>query len=116
MTLPPPAPLYLGIDVGTSGVKVLLIDASGDIQRSSVAPLSLSTPRPAWAEQDPDAWWQASLEAIADVLRAAGGATGARVASIGISGQMHSAVFLDRGGKGIRPALLWGGGRTGARG
>jgi xylulokinase len=106
-------PLFLGIDVGTSAIKVLLITASGDIERTGSAPLSLDTPRPGWAEQDPDAWWKATLTALADALR--GDARLAnRVASIGISGQMHSSVFLDGEGNVIRPALLWCDARTAA--
>lgn len=113
MAPPAPEPLYLGIDVGTSGVKVLLITASGDVERSGSAPLSLITPQPGWAEQDPDAWWEATLTAAGEALR---GQTqlAARVASIGISGQMHSSVFLDRSGNVIRPALLWCDARTAA--
>src|SRR5215211_3366745 len=69
----------------------------------------MSTPQPGWAEQDPQAWWQATLASIAAVKQKR---TGARIAAIGISGQMHSSVFLDRGGAVIRPALLWCDGRT----
>jgi xylulokinase len=103
------APLFLGIDVGTSGVKAILVNATGDTEASALAPLSLSTPHPGWAEQDPEAWWHACVAAIRDLLRAR---PAARVVSIGISGQMHSSVFLDRGGNVIRPALLWCDGRT----
>jgi xylulokinase len=111
--VPPSEPLYLGIDVGTSAIKVLLITAAGDIERSGSAPLSLETPRPGWAEQDPNAWWKATLAALADALR---GDTrlADRVASVGISGQMHSSVFLDGDGSVIRPALLWCDARTAA--
>src|SRR5688500_19487311 len=69
----------------------------------------MATPHPGWAEQDPEAWWQASLASIAAVKGKRGGA---RIAAIGISGQMHSSVFLDRSGAVIRPALLWCDGRT----
>jgi xylulokinase len=100
---------FLGIDVGTSGVKAILVDAAGDVLASAVEPLSLSTPRPGWAEQDPEDWWRTSLAAIG---RALGARPGAAVASVGISGQMHSSVFLDRAGAVIRPALLWCDGRT----
>lgn len=100
---------YLGVDVGTSGVKVLLLDGAGDILASAVAPLTLQTPEPGWAEQDPEAWWRASVAAIREVVLRR---PEARVAAIGISGQMHSSVFLDAAGAVIRPALLWCDGRT----
>ena len=101
-------PLFLGLDIGTSGVKAILVDSSGSVAATAVAPLTLDTPQPGWAEQHPDDWWRASLVAIREVC----GANGRRVAAIGISGQMHSSVFLDREGKVIRPALLWCDGRT----
>ncbi|HEV2671657.1 MAG TPA: xylulokinase [Gemmatimonadales bacterium] len=99
----------MGLDVGTSGVKAILVQPDGDVAASATAPLSLHTPQPGWAEQDPEDWWEASRAAIRDVLAQR---PGARVAAIGISGQMHSSVFLDRRGEVIRPALLWCDGRT----
>lgn len=101
--------LFLGLDIGTSGVKAILVNAAGDVERAATAPLQLSTPQPGWAEQDPASWWEATLAAIRDAL-SGGGAQ--RAAAIGISGQMHSSVFLDRAGEVIRPALLWCDGRT----
>ena len=102
-------PLFLGLDVGTSGVKAILVASSGDVVASATSPLAMATPHPGWAEQDPEAWWQAALSSIAAVRAKQ---PSARVASIGISGQMHSSVFLDRAGEVIRPALLWCDGRT----
>ena len=102
-------PLFLGLDVGTSGVKAILVAASGDVVASATSPLTMQTPHPGWAEQDPEAWWQATLASI-DAVR--GKRKDARIAAIGISGQMHSSVFLDRSGAVIRPALLWCDGRT----
>src|SRR5438874_616129 len=81
----------------------------GDVVASTTTPLTLSTPRPGWAEQDPDAWWRASIASIRAVRETH---PNARVAAVGISGQMHSSVFLDREGRVIRPALLWCDGRT----
>jgi xylulokinase len=101
--------LFLGLDVGTSGVKAILVAPSGDVVATSTTPLSLSTPQPGWAEQDPEAWWQAALASIASVRTAQREAS---IAAVGISGQMHSSVFLDRAGAVIRPALLWCDGRT----
>ena len=101
--------VFLGLDVGTSGVKAILVAPSGDVVASATSPLTMATPQPGWAEQEPEAWWQASLASIAAVR---GKRPDARIASIGISGQMHSSVFLDRKGQVIRPALLWCDGRT----
>jgi xylulokinase len=101
--------VFLGLDVGTSGVKAILVAPTGDVVASAPSPLTMATPQPGCAEQEPQAWWQASLASIAAVR---GKRPDARVASIGISGQMHSSVFLDRKGEVIRPALLWCDGRT----
>ncbi len=100
---------FLGVDVGTSGVKAILVGLTGDVLASAVTPLELSTPQPGWAEQDPQAWWMASVVAIRRVLAAC---PRDRVAAVGVSGQMHSSVFLDARGEVIRPALLWCDGRT----
>ena len=102
-------PVFLGLDVGTSGVKAILVAPTGDVEAAATTPLTLSTPRPGWAEQDPDAWWEAATRSIHDALARR---PDARVASVGISGQMHSSVFLDRAGTVVRPALLWCDGRT----
>lgn len=101
--------LFLGLDVGTSGVKAILVSQSGEVAATATTPLTLSTPRPGWAEQDPAAWWDATLTSIHAVRRAR---PDAMVAAVGISGQMHSSVFLDKAGDVIRPALLWCDGRT----
>src|ERR1044071_4254992 len=101
--------VFLGVDVGTSGVKAILVDSAGEVVASATTALTLATPRPGWAEQDPEAWWRASVASIRQVV---GAAHGARVGGVGISGQMHSSVFLDRAGEVIRPALLWCDGRT----
>ena len=101
--------VFLGLDIGTSSVKAILVAASGDVVAMARTSLLLSTPRPGWAEQDPEDWWTAALSSIRAVLRDRRAGT---VAAIGISGQMHSSVFLDRAGQVIRPALLWCDGRT----
>ena len=100
---------FLGVDVGTSGVKAILVGPNGDVTARAVEPLQLSTPRPGWAEQDPEHWWRATIAAIRAVLAAEPGAV---VEAVGVSGQMHSSVFLDAVGGVIRPALLWCDGRT----
>jgi xylulokinase len=102
---------FLGIDIGTSGVKALLVDEEGNIKEITSAPHPLSTPRPGWAEQDPEDWWKATVGAITKLLRKTR-LVPTRIAAIGLSGQMHSSVFLDRKKEVIRPALLWCDGRT----
>ncbi len=102
-------PVFLGLDVGTSGVKALLVRPPGDVAGSATVPLAMSTPHPGWAEQEPAAWWHAVGEAVRTAL---GRVPGASVVAVGISGQMHSSVFLDARGEVIRPALLWCDGRT----
>lgn len=101
--------VFLGLDVGTSGVKAIFVAQTGDVVASATSALTLQTPQPGWAEQDPEMWWTATLAAIAEVRSRL---PNARVAGVGISGQMHSSVFLDRAGEVIRPALLWCDGRT----
>ncbi len=96
----------IGIDVGTSGTKGLLVSESGRVARTATVEYGVSTPRPGWAEQDPDDWWKASAEVIKRLL-ADSGARGAEVVGVGLTGQMHSSVFLDGNDGVIRPALLW---------
>jgi xylulokinase len=106
--------LYLGLDTGTSGTKAVLIDESGKLLASDLQEYGLSTPRPQWAEQHPDTdWWDAAIKAIQGVLAKAG-KSGADVAGVGLTGQMHGSVFLDKSMKVLRPALLWCDSRTGA--
>lgn len=104
--------VFLGLDIGTSGVKAILVAESGHVEATALTPLTLSTPRPGWAEQDPEAWWRATIDSVRAVLAKV---PGVRVAAIGISGQMHSSVFLDANAEVIRPALLWCDGRTTAQ-
>ncbi|HEU0076838.1 MAG TPA: FGGY family carbohydrate kinase, partial [Longimicrobiaceae bacterium] len=91
-----PDTLFLGLDVGTSGVKAILVGPDGEVAASATSPLTLSTPHPGWAEQDPERWWEASVASVRRVLEAR---PGARIAAVGISGQMHSSVFLDGAGE-----------------
>jgi xylulokinase len=102
----------LGIDIGTTGTKTILVDsASGSVLASATVEYPLYTPRPGWTEQAPEDWWRASAETVARVL-AAGGVPADQIAGVGLSGQMHGSVFLDAGGQVIRPALLWNDQRT----
>lgn len=98
--------MYLGIDLGTSEVKVLLIDEAQRIVASAHAPLGVSRPHPLWSEQDPADWWRATLMAIATVARSHPRELAA-LRGIGLSGQMHGAVLLDAAGTVLRPAILW---------
>ena len=100
---------FLGLDIGTSGVKAILVAENGQVLASATRALTLSTPEPGWAEQHPEDWWQATLSAVRAVCESQ---PDLHVAAVGISGQMHSSVFLDARGDVIRPALLWCDGRT----
>lgn len=104
----------LGIDIGTSGTKTLLIDDEGRALASAGYEYPLSTPRPGWAEQDPHHWWEATQVTIRAVLQKAG-ISGNQVRGIGLSGQMHGSVFLDANNEVLRPALLWCDQRTAAQ-
>ena len=98
--------MYLGIDLGTSEVKVVLLDGQGHLAAVAGETLSVSRPQPGWSEQDPQAWWDATCTAIAR-LRDKAGAAFAEVRAIGLSGQMHGAVLLDADDRVLRPAILW---------
>ena len=102
---------YIGVDIGTSGTKSLLIDEAGSIIAESSAEYGLSMPKPLWTEQNPEDWWQAVKKTIQGVMKASKVKKG-DVKSIGLSGQMHGSVFLNKAGKVIRPALLWNDQRT----
>ncbi len=101
----------LGIDVGTTSAKAVLIDASGRALAAAATPYPLLSPRPGWAEQTPAAWWQATITSIRQVL-AESGVLGTAVAGIGLTGQMHGLVVLDHTGRVLRPAILWNDQRT----
>jgi len=104
--------VYLGIDLGTSELKLLLLDDEHRIVASLGEPLAVSRPHPLWSEQAPADWWTA-LDAAMQRLRAAQPAALAAVRSIGLSGQMHGAVLLDEHDVVLRPAILWNDGRSG---
>lgn len=105
--------IYLGIDVGTSGTKALAINARGKILAQALATYPIYHPKPLWSEQDPDDWWQATIKAVRKVVRDAKLKPMA-VKSIGLSGQMHGSVFLDKNDTVVRRALLWNDQRTAA--
>ncbi len=102
---------YLGIDVGTSGTKTLLVDQAGKVVAEASAGYLIEQPRAGWTQQNPDDWWDATVKTVNEVVSKAG-VDKADVRSIGLSGQMHGSVFLDAGGKVLRPAILWNDQRT----
>jgi xylulokinase len=111
--------MLLGLDIGTSATKAILIDESGAVRASADSPHTVQMPRPGWSEQDPDEWWTAACLATRSALSRAS-ATGVDVRAVGFSGQMHGSVFL--GGdpnpddpRPLRPAMLWNDQRTGAQ-
>jgi xylulokinase len=99
-----PGAALVGLDVGTTGVKALAVTPTGEVRARAERGYPLSTPRPGWAEQDPESWWEAAQAALAEL--------GAEGAPVGLSGQMHGLVVLDGGGRVLRPAILWNDQRT----
>ncbi|MDD1784255.1 xylulokinase [Enterovibrio sp. ZSDZ35] len=100
--------MYIGIDLGTSGVKVIAMLDSGEIVATETMPLNVYRPEPLWSEQDPAEWWQVTC----DAMIALGKSVDLRdVKAIGLSGQMHGATLLDIRGEVLRPAILWNDGR-----
>jgi len=99
-------PYLLGIDIGTSGTKTLLVDTAGRKIASATEEYPLYTPFPMWAEQQPADWWQATVKGVQRVL-AESKVKPSEIAGIGLSGQMHGSVFLDADNQVIRPAILW---------
>ncbi len=105
--------MFLGLDLGTSELKALLLDEHHTVVASAGAPLAVQRPQPLWAEQSPADWW-AALERVMDRLAAEHPRAMARVQGLGLSGQMHGAVLLDAADAVLRPAVLWNDGRSGA--
>lgn len=102
---------YLGIDVGTSAVKVVVIDDTQRCLAQASINLEISRPQPLWSEQNPEDWWQATQQAIATIAKNNSDAL-KQIKAIGLTGQMHGAVCLDSNNKVIRPAILWNDGRS----
>ena len=100
--------MFLGIDIGTSGVKAVLLGAKGHVIAHASSALTVQRPHPLWSEQDPAAWWnatQAAVLALPADLRA-------RVEAVGLAGQMHGATLLGADDRPLRPAILWNDGRS----
>ena len=102
--------LVLGLDLGTTGVRVVAVNPQGQVTAEATREYPLLTPHPGWTEQDPADWSRATLEALRDVTEKL---VGAEVAALGLSGQMHGMVPLDGAGEVVRPAILWNDQRTG---
>jgi xylulokinase len=103
--------MYLGIDVGTSSVKAILMDDAGSVVEQASASLNVSRPQPLWSEQDPTDWWAATNTAVGDLDLQRRHA----VKAIGLSGQMHGATLLGADNRALRPAILWNDGRSAAQ-
>ena len=101
----------VGLDIGTTGARALAVDETGQVLAAFSAEYPMYSPRPGWTEQNPEDWWQAARKVLAALADAAPG----QVASLGLTGQMHGAVFLDSKDSVIRPALLWNDQRTSAQ-
>jgi xylulokinase len=100
--------MFLGIDIGTSGVKAVVIDDKGLVVGEGVAALTVSRPQQLWSEQSPESWWQATAAAV----QAIDPAVRRSVRGIGLAGQMHGATLLDAADRPLRPAILWNDGRS----
>ena len=104
---------FLGIDLGTSGSKALLLSGDGTVQAHATRTYDTHLPQPSWTEQDPSDWWTATRRAVRDVLQRED-ADPATIEGIGLTGQMHGLVALDAHGDVLRPAILWNDQRTSA--
>lgn len=102
--------MYIGIDLGTSGVKAILLNEQGEVVASQTEKLTVSRPHPLWSEQDPEQWWQATDRAMKALSKQH---SLSEVKALGIAGQMHGATLLDSQQQVLRPAILWNDGRCG---
>jgi len=105
--------MYLGIDLGTSSVKLLLVDETQRVVAEASSPFEVSRPHPLWSEQDPEDWFRGTRATI-ERLKREHGRELAAVRGIGLSGQMHGATLLDESDRVLRPAILWNDGRSAA--
>lgn len=102
--------MYIGIDLGTSGVKAILLNEQGEVLATQTEKLTVSRPHPLWSEQDPEQWWQATDRAVRGLGQQH---SLGKVRALGLAGQMHGATLLDKQQRVLRPAILWNDGRCG---
>ncbi len=102
---------YLGIDIGTSGTKALVMDARARVKATAMAEHGIFSPKPGWSEQDPDEWWGATCKATRAAVKKAG-IDGRQIKAVSFSGQMHGLVITDGAGKVLRRSLIWNDQRT----
>lgn len=105
-------PYTIGIDIGTSSAKAVLIDETGKVIFTTAPSYEFRTPQPLWAESDPEDWWQATIKALREITAMV---NPAEIAGIGLTGQMHGLVLLDKDGNVLRPCIMWNDQRTGAQ-
>ncbi len=111
--MPTAAPLFLGIDIGTTGTKCVILDAAGLIVADATVEHAVSYPRPGWSEQNPEDWWTSTVAAVRQATDSAPNSA-AQIEAIGLSGQMHGLVALDASGTVVRPCILWNDSRSSA--
>ncbi len=100
--------MFLGVDIGTSSVKAVVVDEHGIVVADASVPLAVSRPKPGFSEQEPDDWWEGTLAAIRKLPREVRNS----IQALGLAGQMHGATLLDRADRPLRPAILWNDGRS----
>lgn len=104
-------PYFIGLDVGTTGAKAVLINEKGTLCGQTTEEYPMSTPKPLWCEQDPEEWWNASVKAFRQILKSKN-IQSDQVKGIGLTGQMHGLVLLDENGNVLRPCIMWNDQRT----
>ncbi len=105
---------FIGIDSSTTATKAVLVDQKGKFHGSASSEYSFDTPHPLWSEQDPNLWWQATVESITKLIQTTQ-VDPSDICGIGLTGQMHGLVILDEKGEVLRPAILWNDQRTGTQ-
>ncbi|OGU74244.1 MAG: xylulokinase [Ignavibacteria bacterium RBG_16_34_14] len=102
---------YLGLDIGTTGAKAILINSSGEVISSATSEYLMYNPKPLWSEQNPEDWWKATQNSIKDIFKKSG-IKNSEVKGMGLTGQMHGLVLLDKDGEVLRPCIMWNDQRT----
>ena len=105
---------FIGIDTSTTATKALLVDETGKVAGVASTTYPYETPRPLWSEQDPALWWDGAIRSIRTILKETS-ISPDRIAGVGLTGQMHGLVLVDKDGEVLRPAILWNDQRTGAQ-